>query len=452
MTTIHTELYRGHLENLDGYLARALEVAGHQGRPFDAVLFHAGRATVYHRDDEVVPFRPGYHFRRWVPPLSGPEHVVLARPGQRPQVVRVRSRDYWYDTSPPPSSYWEEAVDFAEVESFDQVASVLDMPRATAYVGDSPEAAAEVGLADAVEPVELMAPLDWFRAYKTELEVGLIHEACRAAARGHETARKSFKSWGSEREIHWAYMKSADLMDTPYGNIVALDEKAAILHYQNKRGEEHAPGKSVLIDAGASHDGYAADITRTWAQNDCDDVFLALLSAIDHLERDLVALVTPGRPFLEIQLEAYRRITQILIEVGVLKTGVDEALERRLTSAFFPHGVGHHLGLQVHDVGGHQAGPDGGAAPPPSSHPFLRNTRILEPGQVVTIEPGIYFIPLLLDPLRAGEDAPCIDWDVVDRLLPHGGIRIEDDIVCTEDGPVDLTRPLIAGPRGELTR
>ena len=76
------------------------------------------------------------------------------------------------------------------------------------------------------------------------------------------------------------------------------------------------------------------------------------------------------------------------------------------------------------------------------------NTRILEPGHVVTIEPGLYFIPMLLDPWRSGEKAGGVDWDLVDRLIPHGGIRIEDNVVCTEDGPVDLTRPLIAGPRG----
>ncbi len=133
----------------------------------------------------------------------------------------------------------------------------------------------------------------------------------------------------------------------------------------------------------------------------------------------------------------------------MVKTSADEAIERRLTSAFFPHGVGHLLGLQVHDVGGHQASLEGGEAKPPEEHPFLRNTRILEPGQVVTIEPGIYFIPLLLEPHRAGDGAAAVDWDLVDRLLPHGGIRIEDNVVCTEDGPDDLTRPLIAGPRGE---
>lgn len=449
MTETVKELYRRHLEVLDEALARSLAYAETNGRPFDAVVFHSGRVAAYHRDDEAVPFRPSAHFRRWVPPLDGPEHVVLARPGAKPRVVRVRPRDNWYDTSAPPPSYWEDAVDFVEVESFAEVGGAIGPFSRTAYVGPSAEAAAELGLAAAVEPAELMAPLDWFRAYKTELEVSRLQLAAERSARGHEAARKAFRSWSSEREIHWTYMQAAELLETPYASIVALDDKSAILHYQGKRGADAAPGKVLLLDAGAYAEGYASDITRTWAQDDCHEVYRTLLDAVDRLERDLVAMVTPGRPYLEIHLEAYRRISRLLVEVGLVKVGVEEAVASRLTSAFFPHGVGHHLGLQVHDVGGHQADPEGGKSPPPEEHPFLRNTRILEPGHVVTIEPGIYFIPMLLDPWRSGDGAGSVDWGLVDRLLPHGGIRIEDNVVCTGDGPRDLTRSLIAGPRGE---
>ncbi|HEX9735805.1 MAG TPA: Xaa-Pro dipeptidase [Thermoanaerobaculia bacterium] len=446
-----TDRYRQHLDTLDRQLARALETAARQGRGYDAVVFHSGRAAVYHRDDEAVPFRASAHFRRWTP-LDGPEHVVLARPGARPRVVRVRPRDYWYDTSPPPPSYWEEAVDLAEVGSFKDVKDALDLPPRTAYVGPTPKTAEELGLpADAVEPEELMAPLDWLRAYKTEHELSRIARAAEKTAGGHERARKAFKSWSSEREIYWAYLEASDQLEieNPYVPIVALDEKAAILHYQEKRGAEAAPGKVLLIDAGGACEGYAADVTRTWAQDDCDGVYLTLLEAVDRLERELVAMVTPGRPYLEIHLAAYRGVSRLLVETGLVRTSVDEAVERRITSAFFPHGVGHQIGLQVHDVGGHQAGPEGGKAPPPEEHPFLRNTRILEPGHVVTIEPGLYFISMLLEPWRAGESAAAIDWALVDRLTPHGGIRIEDNVVCTDGEPRDLTRPLLAGPRGE---
>ncbi|MEM1182219.1 MAG: M24 family metallopeptidase, partial [Acidobacteriota bacterium] len=116
----------------------------------------------------------------------------------------------------------------------------------------------------------------------------------------------------------------------------------------------------------------------------------------------------------------------------------------RLTRTFMPHGVGHQLGLQVHDVGGHQSAPDGGQTSPPDDH-VLRNTREMGPGHLLTAEPGLYFIPMLLDAVRSGEQSGHVNWSLVDTLIPCGGIRIEDDVLCTDDGFEDLTRDLI-GP------
>ena len=129
---------------------------------------------------------------------------------------------------------------------------------------------------------------------------------------------------------------------------------------------------------------------------------------------------------------------------GLTKCSIEETFRRRLTRVFMPHGVGHLLGLQVHDVGGHQSSPEGSFSPPSDGH-VLRNTRIMESGHLVTIEPGIYFIPMLLEPWRQGKHADKLNWDLVDELMPLGGIRIEDDVLATDDGYEDLTRPLIEG-------
>jgi len=444
-----SERYRQHLETLDRQLADALERAGRAGVALEGVLFHAGRAELYHADDEPVTFRATPHFRRWVP-LPGPEHAVLARPGRRPLVVRVQPRDFWYDTSPPPRSYWEDSVDLQEVESFSDLPKVTGPLPRVAYVGNSAAAAGEAGIpAQRIEPAPLLAPLDWHRAAKTPHEVALIEFACRKAADGHRSARQAFEQGGSEREIHWAYLQGSDQVEgeNPFSTIVALDEKAAILHYQGKRGGEAAPGRVLLLDAGAAFSGYAADVTRTWVRPAADSSFRALLEGLDALERDLVAMVAPGRPYPEIHLEAHRLVADLLVAVGIVKGSAQEAVERRVTRAFFPHGVGHLLGIQVHEVGGRQASPEGGELPPPDDH-VLRNTRTLEPGHVVTIEPGIYFIPMLLGPLREGEAAHLVDWSLVDLLMPYGGARIEDDVLCTDSGPRDLTRPKLEGPRG----
>ncbi len=441
--------YRDHLETLDRHLSEALDHAGRKDSNFDGVLFHAGSLEIYHRDDRVVIFQPTAHFRRWVPALDGPEHVVLARPGRQPLVVRVLPKDYWYDTSPPPVSYWESAVELHEAETFEQAMGIVGSTERLAYVGSNPEAAARVGFAtEQVEPDALMAPLDWYRAYKTEHEIALTRRAAESAAAGHARAREVFEAGGSERDIHFAYLAATDRLEweIPYETIVAMGEKAAILHYQLKRGSDAAPGSSLLLDAGSSYEGYAIDVTRTWASPSAHPVFHELVRGVDAYERDLVAMVTSGRPYLEIHVETHRATAGLLSETGVVKVSAEEAFDSGLTRTFLPHGVGHQMGLQVHDVGGHQAGPEGGTVPPPEEYPFLRNTRILELGHLVTIEPGIYFNPTLLQPLREHENGKRVDWDLVEQLIPLGGVRIEDNIVCREAGPEDLTRDLIPGP------
>ncbi len=448
----NADLYRQHLAALDTWLADALQRAAAKGVAADAVLFHAGRAAAYYADDQEIVFHPTPHFVRWVP-LEGPEHCVLARPGKKPLVVRVAPRDFWYELAPAPASWWQGEVELHEVPSFGDVAAVTGPLGRVAYVGGAPEAASELGIPAAlVNPEALVKPLDWHRATKTAHEIELTLVAARRAAEGHRVARKAFESGASEREIHWAYLQGTGHLEKelPFETIVAYDEKTATLHYQGKRTSIPTGRHTFMLDAGAACDGYASDITRTWVRaNDPDPVFRELLLGLDALERDLVAMVTPGRPYPEIHFAAHRKVAELLCRVGLVKAGPEQAFDQGVTRTFLPHGVGHHLGIQVHDIGGRQAGPDGGVNPPPAGHPFLRNTRVLEPGHLVTIEPGIYFIPMLMDELEAAPAGRLVDWTLARRLVACGGIRIEDDVLCTAAGPRDLTRDLIQGPRGE---
>jgi Xaa-Pro dipeptidase len=111
---------------------------------------------------------------------------------------------------------------------------------------------------------------------------------------------------------------------------------------------------------------------------------------------------------------------------------------------FFPHGIGHLLGLQVHDVGGVLADSAGHERQRPEGHPYLRLTRKLEPGVVVTVEPGIYLIDSLLAAAHADRRRSYIDWAMVEALRPFGGVRIEDDVVATAGMPENLTRDAFA--------
>ena len=140
----------------------------------------------------------------------------------------------------------------------------------------------------------------------------------------------------------------------------------------------------------------------------------------------------------------HESIARILVETKLVEMDPVVMVETGVTFAFFPHGLGHHLGLQVHDVAGKQASSEGGEIAQPDGCPFLRNLRPVEEGNVLTIEPGIYFIGQLLDDLRNRPEGANVNWSAVESLMPFGGIRIEDDVVVTADGIDNLTRVAFA--------
>ena len=149
----------------------------------------------------------------------------------------------------------------------------------------------------------------------------------------------------------------------------------------------------------------------------------------------LCAAVRVGSPYEDLHDESHRQAAEILRDAGIVRGALDEAVARGVTRAFYPHGLGHSLGLQTHDVGCALRQARSGNA-------FLRNTSDIAVGQVFTIEPGLYFIDDLLAPLRAGPEAALVDWKTVDALSPLGGVRIEDDLLVTGGEPVvrNLTR------------
>ena len=157
-----------------------------------------------------------------------------------------------------------------------------------------------------------------------------------------------------------------------------------------------------------------------------------------------VATVRAGTSYADLHVQAHHQLAGVLKQHGLIRMSAESAVESGVTRAFFPHGLGHSIGLQVHDVGGFAKNDRGETVARPEGHPFLRMTRTLEPGMVVTIEPGLYFIDMLLDELRETPVSNDIDWARVEALKPYGGIRIEDDVLCTDGAPENLTRDAFA--------
>ncbi len=430
-----SQLFRDHVAKMAKTAARALSETG-----YDALVLGAGSQMVYYADDMEPPFRSNPHFASWAP-MRGPHHAVVVKPGKKPRLIRWAPKDYWYERAPFAQDFWTGEFEFDEADSAEGVMAKIGPLGKTAFVGDDEERATALGLT--VNPTDVVKRLDWDRAIKTAYEVECLSRASVAGAAGHTAARDAFLEGKSELAIHHAFLEGAcaseDLL--PYPTIVCLDEKAAILHYHAKRST--GSGRVLLLDAGASYLGYGCDITRTSVAPAADARFKILAEGLDALQLRLCAMVKPGTSYVEIHLAAHRAIGLLLIEQGVLWCAIEEAIEKRYTSAFFPHGVGHHLGIQVHDIGGHQKAREGGVLPPPDAHPYLRNTRIMEVGHVFTIEPGIYFVEMLLEPQRTGGSKAAFNWDLIDQLAPFGGIRVEDNVVVTASGHRNLTREVL---------
>jgi Xaa-Pro dipeptidase len=428
------------LEHLATRRAKAEEALAHAG--FEALVLGSGEPHTYFADDQDAPFRTVPHFAHWCP-LQGPHHLMVIRPGRKPRLIRYAPEDFWYEQASLEvlwggTPYWAEGFELVEAATPEAVWEQVGPLTKAAFIGTDLAGAEKAGLT--ANPDKLTKHLDWTRSFKTPYEVACLERATEAAARGHQAARTAFLGGASELEIHHAYVQAVGCVDPelPYGTIVALDEKGAILHYEGKRTVRN--GRVLLIDAGAKVHGYGSDITRTWAAPTCDDRFKALLAGMEKLQLELCDEVKPGLHYGELHKRGHLKIAALLHEAGILKVKAEEAVDTGLSKPFFPHGLGHHLGLQVHDVAGKQLGPDGEFKPSPAEHPFLRTTRVIEEGQVFTVEPGLYFIPMLLRPFRTGEHATKFDWSQIDALTPLGGIRIEDNLFVTATGHRNLTR------------
>ena len=154
----------------------------------------------------------------------------------------------------------------------------------------------------------------------------------------------------------------------------------------------------------------------------------------------MVDTLKPGINYTEVQLKSHVLLANVLADFDFVQLGADAIVETGITRTFYPHGIGHHLGLQVHDVGGFMADERGTHVASPAEHPFLRCTRLVEPNMVFTIEPGLYFIDSLLGDLKQTELSKYINWHKVDAFRQFGGIRIEDNVIIHRERNENLTR------------
>jgi Xaa-Pro dipeptidase len=424
-------LYRDHVAALTDHAHALLDATG-----YDKLAIHGGRLVLKSSfDDQDWPFRPVPAVEHWAK-VDWPDTTVLVTKGDKPRLAVVRSDSFWERPEEPDWDLIRTGIEVVEASSFDEVAEMVRGGR-IAFVGHDAAIATALG-ADA-NPTPVVEMLHERRTIKTAYEIECMAEASRIAARGHVAARDAFLAGEkSELAIHLAYLAATGLDDPqcPYKNIVALNDAAAILHHIHYRTVDTS--RSLLIDAGAVHRGYCSDITRTYAAKiPGAEPFAELIERMDHLQRAVVDAVAVGMQYEALHDRAHALMGALLVETGLYRGSAESAVELGVTRKLFPHGLGHSLGVQVHDVGMR-------LSQPREDNPFLRNTSKIAEGQVFTIEPGLYFIDTLLGQLKDGDGGNDVDWDRVEALKPFGGIRIEDNVLVTADGHRNLTREAFA--------
>jgi len=429
-------LFASHLHDTQAGIDGALAELG-----YDGLVIAAGIELPVFLDDQTYPFRTSPWFSWLVPPPVAPGSLLHLAPGRRPRLWFVAPEDYWHSPPAPPQEPWIELFDLEVVRSAaEAVSGTEQLQGRLAWIGESPPPRADWDR----NPPALLGRLEQARCQKSAYELACMREATAAGVAGHLAAELRFRQGASEFDIHLAFLGAVRQteMSLPYPPIIALNEHAATLHYQHR--DMQAPGRSLslLIDAGASCRSYASDITRTWAIG--PGLFASLIDGMHALQLELCEAVAPGVDWRELHLRSHLLVARLLREHGVLRVDPQAAVELGISGTFLPHGLGHLLGVQVHDVGGFRPAPDAAPIPRPPGHPALRLTRRLEPGMVVTVEPGLYFIESLLAKLRAGPHREAVDWPLVERLVPYGGIRIEDNVVVTAEGGENLTRAAFA--------
>lgn len=308
-----------------------------------------------------------------------------------------------------------------------------------------------------VDSKKLLPAIDLCRVIKDDYEIERISRANEISARAHHAVLTNIRNFKNEAQIQGIFedtCTSHQAKKQAYAVIAGSGENAGVLHYT--KNDEPLEGRQlVVLDAGAEWESYASDVTRSfpisgwWPSEEAKSIY----DIVQQMQQSCIEMLKPGACMLGLHIHAHKVAISGLLKLGILHNGSQtEIYEAGTSRAFYPHGLGHHLGLEVHDVLNipilkyrDQYCPVlnlNAALPPcrPEQPP-------LEEGMVITIEPGIYFSRYELE--RAYLSSPIhskyINREVLDRYWSVGGVRIEDDLLITSDGYRNLT----TAPKGE---
>ncbi len=400
--------------------------------PDAALLLHGDRAELFvppKDDDDPL----------WHGPVPGPEAIARAT-----GVSAVRSSD---ELAAAIAAAGGEAVatlpSADPITRFDQCRRLARAWPSAAAPGVEGLGPADLALADAMIETRLIhdAPA-----------IEMVRRGMEGTTAAHLAGMAASRPGRFEHEVRAAMEHEllARGMTTAYGSIVTVHGE--VLHntsYGNLLGAHDL----LLADVGGELEGWANDITRTWPVNGkFSPTQRALYEIVLQAELDAIAKVRPGARYRDVHLAACLTLARGLVDEGLLRGDPESLVERGAHAIFFPHGVGHLLGLDVHDM--EDLGDRAGYAPGRGRSPqfglgYLRLDRDLAPGMMVTIEPGLYLVPAILE--RKALVGPFIadgtfDPSALGRFADVRGIRIEDDVLCTTTDPEVLSAAIPKQP------
>ncbi|BCS17988.1 aminopeptidase P family protein [Aspergillus puulaauensis] len=431
-------------------VADGLKALGHSG---GAIYLEAQKTRLIEDNDEPVPFRqrrPFFYLSGCLLPDSSliynidSDQLTLFIPPVNPDDV------IWSGLPLSPA----EALERYDVDN------VLEIPEVNATLATIAASKGNTCVAFAiVEQVSegtkfegfsetnfsvLKGVIEETRVIKDSYEVALLRKANDISAKAHIAAIKAAKSATNEREIEAAFIAACianGAREQSYHPIVACGENGATLHY-GKNDENlvdqvtHRRKDNVLIDAGGEYRTYCADITRAFPLN---GKFLPetrqIYEIVLQMQLKCIDMLKEGVQWEDVHAYAHRIAIKGLLKLGILRGSDDELFEKRISVAFFPHGLGHYLGMDTHDTGGNPNYEDND-----TMFRYLRVRGQLPAGSVITVEPGIYFCRFIIEPFLKNPDLQnYIDVDTLQRYWAVGGVRIEDNIHVTKNGHDNLT-------------
>lgn len=411
-----------------------------------AVVYMKGAELMYrYETDYEFPFRQESNFW-YLTGVNEPDfHLLLNLKTQEYHLFapkrdadyavwhgRVKSKEQIQDEYEPDHLHWEGELP--------KVLNQLD-PETIFCLNE--EQAEFIEEFDRKTPIDLDAledALTHCRVFKTDWELDQMREAARINNIAHNDVLRSLKPGMYEYEVKAVFDFNHiqhGLMQDAYNGIFASGPNSAILHYVENTSQIEE-GDLFLIDAGYEYQGYASDFTRTYPANGkYTKMQSAIYQAVLDAQKEVIETIEPGVKMEELHIQSARIMMEGLLDARLLKGNVDDLMDNDIFALFFPHGLGHFLGLDTHDVGGYPKGVERIDRP---GIKYLRTRRTLQPGMVLTIEPGLYFIPALLKPALEDEDKlQFLRKNKLQDMFDFGGVRIEDNIIVTEDGFENLT-------------